>query len=262
MLESGKLSTIKDVYVVNGKVESTEFQAAGLVGIICDTRIINSYFTGTVSITHENYLQSGDRDAAGIVARTEGGKNFFNGVMSLADEVVSASGNEFVAFNGGGYIVIDSTTCFARNDMTLDQIFNPNRGGMFARATSDMKKPVSDFQGYSLYKRAGWDMTNVWGIPADGGYPIFRTIEGVEFAQDDSAVPSVEYVNDLKVYSVAGNIVMSASQPTAVWIYSLEGALVERTDINGTQTLAIPSGVYIVKSAANGIVKASKIINR
>jgi len=42
----------------------------------------------------------------------------------------------------------------------------------------------------------------------------------------------------------------------------LEGALVERTDINGTQTLAIPSGVYIVKSAANGIVKASKIINR
>ena len=262
MLESGKLSTIKDVYVVNGKVESTEFQAAGLVGIICDTRIINSYFTGTVSITHENYLQSGDRDAAGIVARTEGGKNFFNGVMSLADEVVSASGNEFVAFNGGGYIVIDSTTCFARNDMTLDPIFNPNRGGMFARATSDMKKPVSDFQGYSLYKRAGWDMTNVWGIPADGGYPIFRTIEGVEFAQDDSAVPSVEYVNDLKVYSVAGNIVMSASQPTAVWIYSLEGALVERTDINGTQTLAIPSGVYIVKSAANGIVKASKIINR
>ena len=105
-------------------------------------------------------------------------------------------------------------------------------------------------------------MTNVWGIPVGGGYPVFRTIEGVDFAPDDSAVPSVEYVNDLKVYSVAGNIVMSASQPTAVWIYSLEGALVERTDINGTQTLAMPSGIYIIKSAANGVVKASKIINR
>lgn len=262
MLETGKLSTIKDVYVVDGKVESSDWQAAGLVGIICDTRIINSYFTGTVSITNENRLTSDNRDAAGIVARTEGGKNFFNGVMSLAEEVLSASGNEFIAYNGGGYIVIDSTTCFTRNDMILDPIYKPDRGGQFARATSSMKKNVSDFQGYALYKRAGWDMTNVWGIPVGGGYPVFRTIEGVDFAPDDSAVPSVEYVNDLKVYSVAGNIVMSASQPTAVWIYSLEGALVERTDINGTQTLAMPSGIYIIKSAANGVVKASKIINR
>lgn len=262
MLETGKLSTIKDVYVVDGKVTSTEWQAAGLVGIMCDTRIINSYYTGTVAITHAERLTANNRDAAGIVARTEGGKNYFNGVVSLATEVLSASGNEFISFNGGGYIVIDSTTCFTRNDMTLDPIFAPNRGGQYARATSAMKRPLDDFKGYSLYHTSGWDMTTVWGIPKGGGLPIFRTIAGAEFEVDESAVPNVDRENDLKVYSVSGHVIMTASQPTAVWIYNLQGALVERTDINGKQTVALPQGVYIIKSAANGVVKAVKIMNR
>jgi hypothetical protein len=262
MLEGGKLSTIKDVYVVDGEVESTEWQAAGLVGIICDTRIINSYFTGTVAITHTDRLTVADRDGSGIASRTEGGKNFFDGVMSLASEVLSASGNEFISFNGGGYIVIDSATCFTRGNMTLDPLFNPDRGGQFARATESMKRPEADFKSYPLYANAGWDVTNVWGIPKGGGYPIFRTIPGAEF-EDYNDVPKVEKIsNNLKVYSIDGNIVLTATQPTAVWIYNLQGALVERIDFTGTQSIALPRGVYIVKSAANGDVKAVKVINR
>jgi len=262
MLETGKLSTIKDVYVVDAKVESSDWQVSGLAGIICDTRIINSYFTGTVAISKDDRLDLVNADAGGIVARTEGGKNFFTGVMSLATDVLSASGNEFIAYNGGGYIVIDTTTCFVRNDMNLDPLKDPNRGGQFARATESMKRPVSDFQSYLLYRRAGWDMTNVWGIPKGGGFPIFRSIPGAEFDVDNSAVQTPTSGNDLKVHSVAGNVVMSSSQNTSVWIYNLQGALVERTEVNGTQTIAMPRGIYIVKSVANGQVNAVKIINR
>ncbi|GAB1415391.1 hypothetical protein MASR2M117_07970 [Paludibacter sp.] len=262
MLEKGKLSTIKDVYVVNGKVESTEWQASGLVGIICDTRVVNSYYTGTVAISRDNRLDFDNADAGGIVARTEGGKNFFTGVMSLATDVLSGSGNEFIAYNGGGYIVIDSTSCFVRNDMNLDALKTPNRGGQFTRATESMKRPVGDFKTYGLYRQAGWDMTNVWGIPKGGGFPIFRSIQGAEFEVDNSAVNNPKNGNDLKVYSVAGNVVLSASQLTSVWIYNLQGALVERTDVVGTQTMALPKGIYIVKSAANGQVNAVKIINK
>ena len=182
--------------------------------------------------------------------------------MSLATDVLSASGNEFIAYNGGGYIVIDTTTCFVRNDMNLDPLKDPNRGGQFARATESMKRPVSDFQSYLLYRRAGWDMTNVWGIPKGGGFPIFRSIPGAEFDVDNSAVQTPTSGNDLKVHSVAGNVVMSSSQNTSVWIYNLQGALVERTEVNGTQTIAMPRGIYIVKSVANGQVNAVKIINR
>lgn len=262
-LESGKiLSTIKDVYVVDAKVESTEYQAGGLSGIICDTRIINSYFTGNVLISHVDRLNVSNYDASGIASRTEGGKNFFHGVMSLASEVLSASGNEFISFNGGGYIEIDSTTCFTRNDMVLDPIQDPNRGSQFARATDAMKRPVADFKAYPLYANAGWDMTTIWGIPKGGGYPVFRTIPGIEF-EDYNEVPKVEKSsNDLKVYSTDGNIVLTATQPTSVWIYNLQGALVERFNFTGTQSVALLRGVYIVKSAANGDVKAVKVINR
>jgi hypothetical protein len=263
MLESGKLSTIKDVYVVNASVQSSEWQAGGLVGIICDTRIINSYYTGTVSITREDRANYDNADASGIASRTEGGKNQFKGVMSLATSVESASGNEWVSLNGGGHLLIDSTTCFTRNDMVLDELKAPNRGGQFARATAAMKRPDSDFKAYPLYLRAGWDMQTVWGIPKGGGYPVFRTIPGVVFEDVPDALPEVKKtVNDLKVYATGGNVILSASQTTSVWIYDLQGSLVERTDITGTQTVALPQGIYIVKSAQNGAVKAVKIYNR
>jgi hypothetical protein len=267
MLETGKVSTIKDVYVNNGKVESTDYQAGGLVGIICDTRIINSYFTGTVAITRDDRLTLDNHDASGIVSRTEGGHNFLKGVMSLADNIASASGNEFISFNGGGYITIDSTTCFTRNDMVLDPLFNPNRGGQYARATTSMKRPLANFQDVAIYRSAYWNICGdnaVWGLPESGGYPIFRamfpTVKCVEC--EPVAIPKVNAKNDLNVYSTDGNFVMTASQPTAVWIYNVQGQLVERTDVDGTQTLVLPRGIYIVKSAQSGHVKAMKIINR
>jgi hypothetical protein len=260
MLEGGKLSTIKDVYVVDGIVESTEWQAGGLFGIICDTRVTNAYYTGTVSITRENRLDVRDADAGGIVARLEGGHNYLSGVMSLADSIASASGNEFVAYNGGGYVV--NSACFTRNDIKLDPVYDPNRGGQYARASASQKKALDEFRtSYWFYHQAGWDIVNVWGIPKGGGFPVFRSIQGVEF-EGGASLPTVKKENDLKVYATGGNVVLETLQPTAVWIYNLQGSLLERTDINGSQTIALPAGIYIVKSAQNGAVKAVKIVNR
>ncbi|MDR0700013.1 MAG: hypothetical protein LBG28_12505 [Tannerella sp.] len=262
MLESGKLSTIKDVYVVDGAVESTENQAGGLVGIMCDTRITNSYFTGTVAITHDSRLTADNRDASGIAAQLEGGHNFLKGVMSLATSIGSASGNEFISYNGGGYVDIDSATCFVRNNMTLDPLQDSNRSGQFARASESMKRPESAFKSYPLYAGAGWDLINRWGIPKGGGYPIFRTIPGAEFEPYTSVPVVTKPENKMKVYSTGGNVVLVADQPTAVWIYNLQGLLVERTDIDRTQTIALPHDIYIVRSVQNGSVKTVKIINR
>jgi hypothetical protein len=253
-LESGALSTIKDVYVVNGIVESSEYQAGGLVGIMNDTRITDAYYTGTIAITYADYLTAKDRDASGIVSRSEGGKNYLKGVMSLATEIRSASGNEFISLNGGGFVEIDSATCFTRNDMALDPLADPNRG--YARASASMKRPVDDFKHENFYRNAGWDMDNVWGIPKTGGFPIFRYIAPV-------SIPEIAKKgdNDVKAYSTGGNVVIETSQPASVWIYNLQGSLLERTNVNGSQTIALPRGIYIVKSVQNGNVKAVKILN-
>jgi hypothetical protein len=262
MLEGGKLSTIKDVYVVKGNVTSSEYQAAGLVGIICDTRIINSYFTGTVSITDQNRGTKNNADASGIASRTEGGHSALFGVMSLADSIASASGNEFISYNGGGVIVIDSATCFVRDDMRLDTLFDKNRGGQFARASESMKRPLEAFKSYELYLNEGWDMVTVWGIPKGGGFPIFRYLGSDEDFEPVTSIPTVKKENnDLKVYSVDGNVVLETLRPTSVWIYNLQGVLVERVDIEGTRTIALPGGLYIVKSAQEGDVKAVKVLN-
>jgi hypothetical protein len=263
-LESGQVSTIKNVYVVNAKVETRAHQAGGLVGVMCDTRIINSYFDGTVAVTAPNYLDIDNSDASGIVSRIEGGKNQLTGVMSLASSIKSASGNEWVSFNGGGNIVIDSATCFTRDDMVLDPLKNPARGGQFARATDSMKRPEADFRNDRIYLAAGWDFVNVWGIPKGGGLPIFRYLGDEDDFEPvtDVGIPAVRPINDLRIYSTgSGDLVLTSSQPTAVWIYSLQGSLVERIDVDGSQIIALPRGIYIVKSVQNGAVKAVKIIN-
>jgi len=255
-LFAGKVSTIKNVYAVNAKVSTPGQQAGGLVGVINDTRIINSYFTGTISVTRSNYLTGDSWDASGIASRTEGGHNSFTGVMSLASKINSGSGNEWLSYNGGGFLVIDSATCFTRNDMALDPLVNPNRGGQFARATDSMKRPDADFKSAALFEAAGWDFTNVWIIPAGGGYPVFNP--------KYVGIPKVvnNTVNNLRVYSDGGNIVMIATAPTAAWIYNLQGVLVDRSDFTGNHSVALPRGIYIVKSVANGIVSAVKVINK
>jgi len=258
-LETGKLSTIKDVYVVNGIVASTEWQAAGLVGIIGDTRIENSYYTGTVAISRTDRENYDNADAGGLVSRIEGGKNQFIGAMSLASEVLSYSGNEFIVYNDAGVFSIDSTSCFTRDDMILDPLKTPNRTNQFARATDAMKRPLADFKKPDLYQLSGWDFTNVWGTPLGGGFPIFRSLGG-EF-EPNTAIKTVKPQNDLKVWASYGTVFMTSDQPAAVWIYNLQGSLVDRIDFTGAKSVSLPRGVYIVKSAVNGSVKAVKIIN-
>ena len=64
-------------------------------------------------------------------------------------------------------------------------------------------------------------------------------------------------VNDLKVVSVAGGIIVSTTEPSAVNIVNLSGILVNSANVEGSTFVALPAGLYIVK-ADNG--KASKVI--
>ncbi|MDR2627404.1 MAG: T9SS type A sorting domain-containing protein, partial [Dysgonamonadaceae bacterium] len=212
--------------------------------------------TDTARLTKDNC------DASGIVSRIQGGKNYLYGVISLADSIASASGNELISFNGGGYIIIDSTTCFVRDDMKLDPLFKPDRTNQYARASESMKRPPADFKDYPLYLAAGWDMTAVWGIPKGGGFPIFRSLGDPDDFEPNTAIPVVKKANDLKVYSSGGLLILETRQPTSVWIYNLQGALVERIDIDATKAIALPKGLYIVKSAQHGNVSAVKVLNR
>ena len=247
-----KATRIKDCYVTDGDVFSTEWQAGGLLGVASDTRIENSYFTGNVGL---EVITGDNADGAGLVSRFEGGINMMSGVVSLATEVNSGSANEFVSFNPDGVNLNKYVNCLTRDDMIMPELVNPERGGQWTRATEDQKRPIADFMTQALYESIGWNFHSVWMIPDGGGYPVFKCP-----TCDHNSLPEVGAKANLNVYSSNGMLILEAPQATSVWVYNLSGVLVERLEVENTQYLTLASGVYIVKSVANGNIDAVKVV--
>ncbi|VBB48464.1 putative Beta-galactosidase [uncultured Paludibacter sp.] len=254
----GKGTKIKDCYIVDGQVSSTEWQAGGFLGVASDTRVENSYYTGTVKITAADVLTNANRDGSGIASRIEGGINSLRGVVSLADEIVSGTSNEFISYADGGTHLNEFINCFARNDMVLTPNADPNRGGLCPRATADQKRPIADFQSQALYESIGWDFTHVWKMdPATSLYPVFR-------AKNETSVPSVgsNKPSNLNVYSLKGELILKVKNPAAIWIYNVSGALVQRIDVETVEHVSLPLGIYVIKSVSGRDVEAVKVVNK
>ncbi len=254
----GSGSKIKDCYIIDGAVSSTEWQAGGFIGVASDTRIENSYYTGTVKLTHIDALIADNRDGAGIASRIEGGINSFRGVVSLASEVLSGSGNEFISYGAGGTRLNEFVNCFTRDDMKMNPLFNPNRGDQLPRATDMQKRPIDDFKTQAFYTALGWDFATVWKMdPTTSPFPVFK-------AKDETGVPStsVNNTNNLKVYSIQGTLILEAKNPAAVWIYNVAGTLMQRIDVENVKKVQLPRGIYVIKSVSGRNVEAVKIVNQ
>lgn len=253
----GKGTKIKDCYIVDGQVSSTEWQAGGFIGVASDTRIENSYYTGTVKLTHVDALIADNRDGAGIASRIEGGINSLRGVVSLASEVVSGSGNEFISYGAGGTRLNEFIDCFTRNDMVMNPLVTPNRGDQLLRASTMQKRPIADFTAQTFYTAIGWDFTSVWKMDATvSPYPVFK-------ARGETSVPSTEVnaVRNLNVLSSNGTLILEAKNPAAVWIYNIAGTLIQRFDVETVKSIQLQHGIYVIKSVNGRNVEAVKVIN-
>jgi hypothetical protein len=253
-LEAGKASYIKNCYVANSTVLSSAYQAGGLAGVARDTHFENCYFSGTVEVP----ATADNRDGSGIVSRVESGINRLYGIVSLATSVTGGSANEFISRGSDGTRPIAFVNCYARNDMTLSDYVNPTMANLLPRATDAQKRPLEDFQSQALYESIGWDFNHVWKIPEGGGFPVFKCL-----GCPGSNIPAIPAngTSGVKVYASAGTVTIEAAQPAAVWIYTLSGALVERLDVESTAQVALPHGIYIVKSVSDGKVNAVKVVN-
>ncbi len=74
---------------------------------------------------------------------------------------------------------------------------------------------------------------------------------------NDATSDANPVINTLKVVSVAGGITVSSTEPSNVNVVNLSGILVNNANVEGSTFIALPAGLYIVKSD-NG--KASKVI--
>ena len=250
--DPGEASFIQDCYVVNGKVNTSSYQAGGILGVASDTKIGNSYYTGTVTAP----VNDQGNNAAGILALTENRQDMMSGVASLATSVTGGTSSEFAA---RGFALVRMDKNYTYPDMPLSDYAGDQGLG---RATADQKKPLDDFKKAATYLQMNWDFQNIWAIDEGNAFPVFRykcpTCPEVTSIRP---VEPVVHFNDLKVYKSGENLVFSTSHPASVWIYTVSGQLVNRLEVATNATIMLPHGAYIVKSVSNGEVKAEKAIN-
>jgi len=247
---AGKASLIKDCYVVDGDINTSSFQVGGILGVAADTKIENTYYTGTVNAP----VNESGNNAGGILALTESPQNMMFGVASLATSVTGGTTSEFAA---RGPALVRVEKCYTYPNMTLsDNVGDPGLG----RAAVEQTKPLADFKKAATYLQMAWDFTKVWTIDEGNKYPVFRY--KCPTCPDVTGTRPIELTraNDLKAHKSGETLVFTTSHPASVWIYSLSGVLVNRFEVSTNATILLPRGVYVVKSISNGEVKAEKVL--
>lgn len=252
----GKGTKIKDCYIEDAKVNSSEWQAGGFIGVASDTRVENSYYTGTIKITATDVLTNASRDGAGIASRIEGGINSLRGVVSLASSIECGSSNQFISYGASSTQLNEFVNCFTRDDMTLNPFADPNRGGQFARATSNQTRPLADFKTQTFYQNIGWDFVTVWQMDPVTSYPVFKPNNNTGVSTVDANKP-----HNLSAHSSMKQLVLTVKNPAAVWIYNVNGMLVQRIDVENVERVSLPVGVYVIKSVSGMNVEAVKVIH-
>lgn len=248
-----RATKITDCYIVNGIITSTDSQAGGIIGVASDTRIENSYFTGNIRVNQIN----AHADGSGIISRIEDGMNSLRGVVSLAETIQSGSANEFISFGTNGVQLNEFSCCFARDDMILTDLVNPNRIDQFARTPDYQKLPLDLFKTEALYQSMGWDLKKTWVMPKKGGFPVLKhaTTESDTFVMKHASKE-----NNLKVFHTNNTLVFQVKLPSTISLHNTSGTLIDYFGINGVAFRTLEQGIYIIKSVCNDEIEVLKIV--
>ena len=245
-IEGGRTSHINNCYVSNGDILSIISQAGGLLGVAQNTRVENAYFNGIIyAAPHAQ-----GNNAGGIIAVSNNANVSLVGVVSLAERITGGTASEFVA---RGTALAENTNSYARNDGVLSN--NIGDAGL-GRATTEQLKPLASFQSQALYTSMSWDFDKIWTI-TNGKFPVLKN----EREGSGSNLNEAPVVKNLKIYRSDVSLVFKAINPASVSIYNTSGVLVDCFDIQKTNTITLPKGIYIVRSVSNGTTETVKVAN-
>ncbi len=243
-----KSTLIQDCYVANGSV-TADNMAGGVLAIANNTQIENTYFTGNIETSRNNFEDNG---GGGIISFSYNPHNKLIGVASLAESITGGIVAEFAAI---GWKPIETIQCHTYPNMKLSN--NIGYGGL-ERATNEQLKLLTEFKQQATYLNMGWNFDNVWAIDEDKAYPVLQyTLNRV------SAFKPVQtnMYNPLTIHHSGDNLILTAASPASVWIYNISGTLTDRLEVETSKNIQLPHGAYIVKSISNGEVKVEKILH-
>ena len=240
------VTKINDCYISMGDVKADSRNAGGIIGGARYASLKNVYFTGDV----ESTSKSTAANSGGILGISENNWNVFNGVVSLAENVIGGVASQFIPRT---YSAIQMKDSYARSDMFLSAYTSSTTTGL-GRAMADQIKDPAVLKTQTFYESIGWDFDKVWKMP-ENGFPVFKN---KTFSNNDQ-ISVTERQKNLNVYKLLDQLVFNVTDPASVWIYDVSGALIKRFEIQDEMNIALPQGVYVVKSVSKNGVESIKV---
>jgi hypothetical protein len=107
---------------------------------------------------------------------------------------------------------------------------------------------LATFQSQSwIEETLGWNFMNIWKMSASnsiyGGLPIFKNQQNLTTNIDNIAVNKTE---NIKIYSAPNGIALETKEATSVSVFNIAGQKVHQSVVNGSATISLNKGVYIV----------------
>ena len=81
------------------------------------------------------------------------------------------------------------------------------------------------------------------------------------YAPDNVGIDAAPAVKNLNISRAGDALLFSSVNPTSVVVYNASGMIVSQFEMQKSNTISLPKGVYIVKATSNGVTETIKAVN-
>ncbi len=157
---------------------STDSKAGGLIGWMSGGSLYESYSTADIDISYSGKYYGG------LIARIYNSGRVYNSYAT--GDVHTTGGGGFVGYHEKGTIYTSYSlgeTPYGNGfveytpypDSLIDSFWDTETSGATTSGgNSEVGKTTAEMQTESTFTAAGWDFTDIWCIPATGGYPVLQ----------------------------------------------------------------------------------------
>ncbi|GHT78474.1 hypothetical protein AGMMS50262_21170 [Bacteroidia bacterium] len=253
--------------------------SGGICGIVVSSTITNCYNIGSVSSSTASTCYSGGIYGSQYSSYSSTIMNCYN-TGSVSSSSSSSSSYYYNSYSGGicgengtisncfaanttiqtqsystaqaqssgriAYSAVSISNCYALSSMTVNG--STIDGSPTSSSLDGKSQSLATFQSQSwIEETLGWDFTNIWKMSASnsiyGGLPIFKNQQDITTNIENIVANKTE---NFKIYSAPNGIALEAKEVTPVSIFNIAGQKVHQSVVNGSATISLNKGVYIV----------------
>lgn len=229
----GEGSTVVSDCCVESQVKAGS-HGAGIVAYNNSGVITRCYATGDISA----YV------AAGVCGQNDGATASLSNSFAMTPKI---TGNRTGIRILGG--IINGAPIPEKNNYALRTIIvkvNDKNQTIYDDPMQGYGKTTAELKLRSTYEACGWDFSKVWAIDENKSYPYLRCMK--DYLPTDILQIPISKEGDKIQISIAREmlVITGSDKSLPVSIYNIAGTRVYQGVVNGSLSVSLPSGIYIV----------------